>query len=46
MDRSGKERVSGDNDEKMAVVLSGGNVEVNRIGELIAGATTLPGARA
>jgi len=26
-------------------VLSGGNVEVDRIGELIAGAATLPGAR-
>jgi hypothetical protein len=27
-------------------VLSGGNVEVDRIGELVAGAATLPGARA
>ena len=30
--------------ERVAVVLSGGNVEVDRIGELIAGAATLPGA--
>ena len=32
--------------ERVAVVLSGGNVEVDRIGELVAGAATLPGARA
>ena len=31
--------------ERVAVVLSGGNVEVDRIGELVAGAATLPGAR-
>ena len=30
--------------ERVAVVLSGGNVEVDRIGELLAGAGTLPGA--
>jgi hypothetical protein len=30
----------------VAVVLSGGNVEVDRIGELVAGAATLPGAHA
>jgi threonine dehydratase len=30
--------------ERVAVVLSGGNVEVSRIGELLAGAGTLPGA--
>ena len=30
--------------ERIAVVLSGGNVEVGRIGELLAGAGTLPGA--
>jgi len=30
--------------ERVAVVLSGGNVEVGRIGELIAGAGTLPGS--
>ena len=32
--------------ERVAVVLSGGNVEVDRIGELVAGAATLPGASA
>jgi threonine dehydratase len=31
--------------ERVAVVLSGGNVEVDRLGELIASAATLPGAR-
>jgi threonine dehydratase len=31
-------------DERVAVVLSGGNVEVDRIGELLAGAGSLPGA--
>ena len=30
--------------ERVAVLLSGGNVEVGRIGELVAGAATLPGA--
>jgi threonine dehydratase len=30
--------------ERVAVVLSGGNVEVGRIGELLASAGTLPGA--
>ena len=30
--------------ERVAVVLSGGNVEVDRIGELLAGAGSLPGA--
>ena len=30
--------------ERVAVVLSGGNVEVDRIGELLAAAGTLPGA--
>ena len=30
--------------ERVAVVLSGGNVEVDRIGELLAGARPLPGA--
>jgi threonine dehydratase len=30
--------------ERVAVVLSGGNVEVSRIGELVAAAPTLPGA--
>ena len=30
--------------ERIAVLLSGGNVEVGRLGELIAGAATLPGA--
>ncbi len=30
--------------ERVAVVLSGGNVEVGRLGELVAGAGTLPGA--
>ena len=30
--------------ERVAVVLSGGNVEVGRLGELLAGAGTLPGA--
>jgi threonine dehydratase len=33
-------------DERVAVVLSGGNVEVGRLGELVAGAATLPGAAA
>jgi len=32
--------------ERVAVVLSGGNVEVARLGELLAGAVTLPGASA
>ena len=32
-------------DDRVAVVLSGGNVEVGRLGELLAGASTLPGAR-
>ena len=32
--------------ERVAVVLSGGNVEVDRLGELLASAATLPGARA
>ena len=32
--------------ERVAVVLSGGNVEVARLGELLAGAGTLPGASA
>jgi threonine dehydratase len=32
--------------ERVAVVLSGGNVEVNRIGELLAAAGSLPGASA
>lgn len=32
--------------ERVAVVLSGGNVEVGRLGELLAGAATLPGASA
>jgi threonine dehydratase len=32
--------------ERVVVVLSGGNVEVSRLGELIAAAGTLPGARA
>jgi len=31
--------------ERVAVVLSGGNVEVERLGELLATAVTLPGAR-
>ena len=31
--------------ERVAVVLSGGNVEVGRLGELLAGAATLPGGR-
>jgi hypothetical protein len=31
--------------ERVAVVLSGGNVEVDRPGELLASAVTLPGAR-
>ena len=30
--------------ERVAVLLSGGNVEVGRIGELVAAAGTLPGA--
>jgi hypothetical protein len=30
----------------VAVVLSGGNVEVDRLGELLGAAATLPGARA
>jgi threonine dehydratase len=30
--------------ERVAVVLSGGNVELGRIGELLGGAGTLPGA--
>jgi threonine dehydratase len=32
--------------ERVAVVLSGGNVEIGRLGELLAGAATLPGAMA
>ncbi|HUP54724.1 MAG TPA: pyridoxal-phosphate dependent enzyme, partial [Methylomirabilota bacterium] len=32
--------------ERVAVLLSGGNVEVGRLGELVAGAATLPGAAA
>ncbi len=32
-------------DERVAVVLSGGNVEVGRLGVLLDGAATLPGAR-
>jgi threonine dehydratase len=32
--------------ERVAVVLSGGNVEVSRLGELLAGAGPLPGASA
>lgn len=32
-------------DERVAVVLSGGNVEVGRLGTLLDGAATLPGAR-
>jgi threonine dehydratase len=32
--------------ERVAVILSGGNIEVDRIGELLAGAGTLPGADA
>jgi threonine dehydratase len=32
--------------ERVAVVLSGGNVEVERLGELLGSAATLPGARA
>jgi threonine dehydratase len=32
--------------ERVAVVLSGGNVEVGRLGELLAAASSLPGARA
>jgi threonine dehydratase len=32
--------------ERVAVVLSGGNVEIERLGELLGSATTLPGARA
>ena len=32
--------------ERVAVVLSGGNVEVDRLGELLRSAATLPGARA
>jgi threonine dehydratase len=31
--------------ERVAVVLSGGNVEIERLGELLASAVTLPGAR-
>ncbi len=31
--------------ERVAVILSGGNLEVARLGELVAGAGTLPGAR-
>jgi threonine dehydratase len=30
--------------ERVAVLLSGGNVEVGRLGELVAGAASLPGA--
>lgn len=30
--------------ERVAIVLSGGNVELGRLGELVAGAATLPGA--
>ena len=37
-------RVPINDGERVAVVLSGGNVEVDRIGELLAGAGTLPGA--
>jgi threonine dehydratase len=37
-------RVHVNDGERVAVVLSGGNVEVDRIGELLAGAGTLPGA--
>lgn len=32
--------------ERVAVVLSGGNVEIGRLGELLGAAATLPGARA
>ena len=32
--------------DRVAVVLSGGNVEIERLGELLASAVTLPGARA
>ena len=32
--------------ERVAIVLSGGNVEVGRLGELLAAAGTLPGAAA
>ncbi len=32
--------------ERVAVVLSGGNVEIDRLGELVAGASVLPGAGA
>ena len=32
--------------ERVVVVLSGGNVELSRLGELLAAAGTLPGARA
>jgi threonine dehydratase len=37
-------RVRIEDGERVAVVLSGGNVEIDRIGELIAGAGRLPGA--
>jgi threonine dehydratase len=33
-------------DDRVAVVLSGGNVETSRLGELLAGAATLPGTEA
>jgi threonine dehydratase len=37
-------RIPVNDGERVAVVLSGGNVEVTRIGELLAGAGSLPGA--
>jgi threonine dehydratase len=39
-------RVPIENGERVAVVLSGGNVEIGRLGELLAAAGTLPGAAA
>jgi threonine dehydratase len=33
-------------DDRVAVVLSGGNVDTSRLGELLAGAATLPGTEA
>jgi threonine dehydratase len=39
-------RVALQDGERVAVVLSGGNVEMSRLGDLLAAAGTLPGARA
>ena len=47
--RPGRRAVRPDPDrdgERVAVVLSGGNVEVSRLGELVAAAGVLPGATA